>query len=379
MKILLDVSAAIPPLSGVGRYAVELARRLPGQPGVDEIRYLRGGRVSSELEVGAAAPSSSWRKQVRRFLPYMLLAPYRRRRARQLAGTLAAFDDHVFHSTNFSMPPVSGPSVVTIHDMSVFHLPEYHPRDRVNYLCEQISHSVERAHRLVTGSEFVRREILDHFAIDPDRVVAIPLGVDASFQPRSADTLAGTLSRLGLSAGGYLLNVGTIEPRKNLPGLLDAYRRLDAGIRNRFPLVIAGAYGWKGADTLDDIRRLEASGEVIYLDYVPEQDLPLLYAGAAAFCYFSFYEGFGLPVLESFASDVPVVCADIPALRELGGEDALFADPNDPLSMATALEQALTDTGWRESAIARGRERAAAYTWDRTASLLVDLFTGIAR
>ncbi len=382
MKLLLDVSGVTRPLSGIGRYAVELARRLPGSPGVETVAFLRGSQVAADFDPDAitdAGNPGGLRNRLRPLLPYRLvLGPWRRRRARVLARRLAPWREYIYHSPNFSMPPLKSPAVVTLHDLSVFHFPQFHPRDRVNYLRDQIHHSVAHADRLVCDSAFVRDEVLALFGVAPQRVAAIPLGVDPAYRPRAAVQLEALAQGDGLVPGRYLLSVGTLEPRKNLAGLLSAYRRLPAALRRRHPLVIAGAYGWGCETLLADIRRLQAAGEVIYLDYVPEPLLPQLYAGAIAFCYFSHYEGFGLPVLEAMSSGVPVLCADSSALPELCAPSALRVDPGSQQAMADALARALEDADWRATARAQGLEHAARYTWERTCAALVALFGELA-
>jgi alpha-1,3-rhamnosyl/mannosyltransferase len=381
MKILLDVSSVSLPLSGIGRYALELARHLPEQEFVECVRYLRDGQVQDNLdlpEVATTGKSGSVRQLVKTLVPYgMVLAPYRRMKAKNLARSLEGYQDHVFHSPNFAIPPVSGRAVVTLHDLSVFHFPQFHPRDRVNYLQDQVHFSVERADALVTDSEFVRSELLELFKVDPAKVHVIPLGVDTAFRPRAREDLVVPLARYGLEPGSYILSVGTIEPRKNHTALLHAYRGMDEGLRKRNKLVIAGAYGWKGTDAMKEIRQLASLGELVYLDYVPEDQLPLIYAGASAFCYFSFYEGFGLPVLESCASGVPVVCSDIPALRELTAGCALQVSPHDVPGMTRGMEKVLTDESWRFRMSEAGRAHSEHYRWNNTARALADVFRGL--
>jgi alpha-1,3-rhamnosyl/mannosyltransferase len=382
VKILLDVSAVSLPLSGIGRYTLELARQLPHCPGVEEVVYLAGDRVQADFDPAAIqspAPASRFRQWLKPLLPYkLLLAPYRRRRARALAASLHDYRDYLFHSPNFSLPPVEGRAVVTLHDLSVFHFPQFHPRDRVNYLRDQIAHSIERADHLVTDSAFVRDELLQLFKLPADRVTAVPLGVDASFRPRQAAELQAVMAGYGLRAGAYLLSVGTIEPRKNLAALLRAYRKLDAAQRSQYPLVIAGAYGWNSGPLMEQVEQMRGAGELIYLDYVPERDLPALYAGAAAFCYLSFYEGFGLPVLEAMASGVPVVCASGSALDELCADSAQQADPHDDTAILASLHKALEDHAWRGEARERGLARAATFTWQHSARELAQVFAGLA-
>ena len=382
MKILFDATAISLPLSGIGRYALELSRYLPSEPGIAGVRYLQGKQVVSDIDLENLSPpqsSGAARRWLKPLLPYRLvLGPYRRYRARALALSLRSYEDYLYYSPNFSIPPLSGKSVVTLHDLSVFHFPEFHPRDRVNYLRDQINNSVERADRLVTDSLFVRDELLHLFPLPPQQVTAIPLGLDAAFRPHASEELAVIMAQYKLRPGGYLLSVGTIEPRKNLAGLLQAYSLLAPALRKQYPLVIAGAYGWNSGPLMEQVRQLGQSGEVIYLDYVPEQHLPGLYAGAALFAYLSFYEGFGLPVLEAMGSGVPVVCAASSALPDLCDGSALQVDPHDIPAMAVALQRGLEDEAWRLAAVEQGLARSAAFCWQRTTAALVDVFREVA-
>ena len=382
VKVLFDVSSVTAPLSGIGRYAAELARLLPTLDRVDEVVFLDNGHVVQRFDPTrpATAPQSGQlRSLARRYLPYdWVLRPYRQRRARLLADSLRSFDDYIYFSPNFSLPPITNPTVVTLHDLSVYHFPEYHPRDRVNYLRDQISHSVNTANRLVTDSKFVRAELLQLFSLSPEKVVTVPLGVSASFCPRPPEDLAPCLASYGLSAGHYILSVGTLEPRKNLERLLQAYLLLEQGVRRSYPLVIVGAYGWGSESLMSDIHRLQARDEIVFLDYVPEEVLPQLYAGAALFCYFSLYEGFGLPVLEAMSSGVPVLCSRDSALAELSVGAESQVDALDVRAMSDAIANALADLSWRQNAARLGRERSCAYTWEATADKLLTVFGGLA-
>jgi alpha-1,3-rhamnosyl/mannosyltransferase len=169
--------------------------------------------------------------------------------------------------------------------------------------------------------------------------------------------------------------VGTVEPRKNYPRLLAAYRNLRAA-KSAPPLVIAGRPGWAYGDTLDRIR---AEPGVRYLGHVDEPTLSALYESAAALAFPSLYEGFGLPLLEAMAHGVPAVAGNVGALPELAADAAVLVDPEDAGAIQSALEKVLTDKALRGRLISAGRARAASFTWERTASLTRDVLHKIAR
>ncbi|MEM6579942.1 MAG: glycosyltransferase family 1 protein [Pseudomonadota bacterium] len=383
VKVLLDITAITPPLSGIGRYALEMARHLPQCRELCQVSFLRGREIveSWDMDQKHGAPTADrTKKRLRELLPYRyFLGPYRHMRARSLAQRLRPFSDHVFFSPNFSMPPIASPSIVTIHDLSVFHFPQFHPRDRVNFLKDQILHSVEHATRLVTDSVFVCRELIDRLSVDEDRIAVVPLGVSPAFRPRSRSTIVGTLKRYGIADTGYVLSVGTLEPRKNLASLLRAYHEQSSVLKQRFPLVLTGASGWKDKSLMQYLQKLQQEGEVIHLDYVPEEDLPALYAGASVFVYLSHYEGFGLPVLEAMSCGIPVVCADTSALPELCTDVALFANPTDLAAIKLALQRSLEDESWRAVAAENGIERSADFTWQAAADNIAEIAAHLVR
>tara|TARA_R110002110_G_scaffold415765_2_gene655179 strand:- start:28604 stop:29755 length:1152 start_codon:yes stop_codon:yes gene_type:complete len=381
MKVLLDVSSVALPLSGIGRYALELAHHLPAQPGVDEVLYLRDGRVVATLPVPQnvePAKSSRWRNYLKALLPYRwLLRPYRKKKQRRLGASLAAYRDYVLQSPNFSIPPVAGRSVVTIHDLSVFHFPQFHPPDRVRYLRDEITFSVHAADAVVTDSEFVREELLQLFQLPEAKVTAVPLGVSSLFKPRPTSQTGEVLARYGLRGANYILSVGTIEPRKNIDALLDAYMKLSDTLRKCHPLVIVGGSGWNNAKVMARLAQMHASRQLIYLSYVNESDLPHIYSGATVFCYPSFYEGFGLPVIEAMASGIPVVCSNASSLPEVCGGVASQFDPYNARAIAAALQGALEDSAWRSEAAALGVDHVQRYRWDATAKAMLTIYEGL--
>jgi len=234
--------------------------------------------------------------------------------------------------------------------------------------------SLRRASMLITDSEFTRREIAEFFAWPMDRIRAIPLAPSAEFYPRPSSDTRVLLSRLGLTYGAFTLFSGTIEPRKNLSVLLDAYASLPRDLRQRWPLVLCGYQGWKSDDLMARIETATRAGWVKYLGYLSAEELPLLFASARLFAFPSLYEGFGLPVIEAMASGVPVVCSNAASLPEVAGDAAALCDPLDADGLGDLILRGLSDNAWRNLAIERGLERAAMYSWRTCAARTVDLY-----
>lgn len=355
-------------MTGVGRYTLELARHLAALPELD-LTFLRGNTLLDALPV--PAPGHPFVPAVRDLLSGFSLptAIYRRFQGHRRARTLRDQSGTLLHGTNYYLPVFPGRSIVTIHDVSVFTCPEYHRPDRVRYMHKEVALSVQRAERVLTVSEFSKAEIGRVLGIELDRISVTPLGIGSEFRPRNAVDLAPSLTTFALQPDQYCLHVGTIEPRKNLATLLDAFECLPAGQRRQYPLVLVGHHGWESAELHARFARATREGWLTYLGYVPEQQLPALIAGARLFVYPSLYEGFGLPPLEAMACGVPVVCSDAAALTEAVGDVARTAPARDADALARAIEHALDDEPWRTQARARGPARAATYSWHHCAQM----------
>jgi alpha-1,3-rhamnosyl/mannosyltransferase len=385
MKVILAVDAIFPPLTGIGRYALELARRLPRHPGIDEVRYLgmlgwarvrptdRAGQLEDALLADPAFATlrrhlarSIWATNV-----YDAVSEVWRRRL------LRGVRDAVYHSPNYFLPDYDGPCVATVHDLSIYRFPETHPRARRRYFELAFERSLRRADALITDSEAVRQELIADFSLPPERVTAIHLGVDETFRPRPAEEVRPVLARYRLEPGSYTLSVATLEPRKKLDRLIAAYADLPAPLRARYPLVLVGAAGWLEGRIPAAIDRGRAAGWLRYLGYVPEADLPFVYAGARAMAMISIYEGFGLPVLEAMASGVPVLTSNCSCLPEVAGGAALLVDPDDLQAVALQLERLLTDDAWRARAIPSALRRCAGFTWHRCLERTVAVYVSV--
>lgn len=263
-------------------------------------------------------------------------------------------DADVFHCSNqVGTPPRNTRLTATVHDLTCWKMPQLHTV--ANVLADQryAQRVLQRASGLIAVSEHTRRDAIELLGIDGDKIEAIPNGVsEAYFQPQ----------RSWLRKKPYVLSLGTIEPRKNIDALLDAWGGLRAELREAFDLVVAGPAGWASEKTVARLGAAPAGVE--WLGYVSESDLPALTAGATAMAYPSLYEGFGLPLAQAMAAGVACVTSNVSSMPEVAGEGALLVDPGSLDELRAALERVLEDAELRQRLGAAGRARAeACFRW----------------
>jgi alpha-1,3-rhamnosyl/mannosyltransferase len=221
--------------------------------------------------------------------------------------------------------------------------------------------------------------VIDFLAWPAERITAVPLGVSSIFTPRSGVEAGSCLGSYGLASGAYALCVSTVEPRKRIGNLLKAYQALSLRLREQYPLVLVGTTGWLSEELHEEVDRLLRQGWLRYLEFVPETDLPLLYAGARAFVYPSSYEGFGLPVLEAMASGVPVITSNCSTMPEVTQGAALLVESADIDALAAGIKKGLYDDIWRLEAISRGLAVARSYSWDNCVEQTVRIYKRLVR
>lgn len=374
MKVVLSVEALGPTLTGIGRYVSELALALPEKLGVVNLEFYRNGRWIDNPKPLLAEPTqqpklrSTFKKNTFKIKP-----------PRWLRQPLLNWQCHnkIFHGPNYFIPQCADKGVITIHDLSVFKYPETHPADRVVQFERQFSTSVARSSHLITDSEATRLEVISYLGWPAEKITAVPLGVSNTFRPQTGNATDSCLHRYGLVYGQYSLCTSTLEPRKKIERLLSAYQLLPMAVRHCYPLILVGSSGWLSEALLADIARLSTQGWLKYLGFVPQNDLPSLYAGARAFVYPSVYEGFGLPVLEAMASGVPVVASPFTSLPEVTQGAALLVDPDNVEALASAIHYSLIDENWRQTAINSGLAVAQTFSWDRCADQTIKVYQAI--
>ena len=372
------------PLTGIGRYSLELARRLEFHKKIDEIRYFSLGRwvvspisdlvnVNAPRVVSNTASIKAWLgSQSLAVKAYNALSPTMFKwRLRELSSS------DVYHSPSFFAPICKARKVATVHDLSHEISPEFHPTARVELMSQALPRSLAITDHVITVSETVRLEVIERYGISPDRVSAIHLAADASYRLHTLEMLTPAMSALRLRPGGYCLFVGTVEPRKNVKRLVEAYAALPADLRADCPLVIAGGPGWNSADIHEAIAKGVEAGWLRYLSFVEQRWLPALYAGARLMAYPSLYEGFGLPIVEAMASGTPVLTSNVSCMPEVAGGAALLVTPTSVDELVEGLRMCLTDTHWQEQAAQNGLMRASQLSWDRCAEMTVQVYESV--
>ncbi|MCZ7569698.1 MAG: glycosyltransferase family 4 protein [Ardenticatenaceae bacterium] len=294
-----------------------------------------------------------------------------------LPFALHAYRPAVCHFTNLMAPLWAPcPMVVTIHDLTLKLMPHYHPVRRRTVMGPLLAPSARQAARIIAVSETSKRDIVAFLGVADEKISVIYEAAGPAFRPRPAAEVAQVLGRLSLDQP-YILYVGTIEPRKNLVRLVRAFAHLRAEGRCE-RLVLAGALGWDYAPLFAEIERLGLGDAVIHLGFVPQDELVVLYNGAAVFVFPSLYEGFGLPPLEAMACGTPVITSTTSACAELATDAALLVDPTDELAIAEALRQVLTDSDLAADLRQRGLARVAAFSWEQTAEQTLAVYEAAA-
>jgi glycosyltransferase involved in cell wall biosynthesis len=370
MNVCIDIQAAIAQRAGVGRYTKSLVEHLGRFAGSDRLRLF----YFDFKRKGMPFPAEGAEQRSVRWAPGRLVQGAWRTLAWPPFDWFAGPAD-LYHFPNFIRPPLRrGKSVVTIHDLAFLRHPETIEEKNYRYLNARIRDTVARADALIAVSEFTARELRELLDVPPEKIHAIPEGLEGHISQPEESAVVQLRKRLQLTRP-YLLTVGTLEPRKNLPFLIQVFDRLRDYDGD---LVIAGMKGWKYEPTLHGIRASARSHRIRYLDYVPEGQLNALYAGADLFLFPSLYEGFGFPPLEAMACKTPVVSSAAGSLPEILGQAAEVIEGFDAEQWAEAIERLLRDPKRIGSLRALGLARARQFSWNETARRTWEVYRKLA-
>jgi glycosyltransferase involved in cell wall biosynthesis len=279
----------------------------------------------------------------------------------------------IFHASALSRRPPRRPRLTaTIHDMTCFLMPELHSASNLR-ADRSFAEVLRRAHRLIAVSECTKNDAVRVLGIAAEKITVIHSGIGEAFFDPPPPKVAEIRNRYGLRRP-FVLFIGTLEPRKNLGTLLDAFQALPASIRDEFELAVAGPVGWAGAETMARVRDSAANNRIRYLGYVPESDIAALTAAATVFAYPSLYEGFGFPVAQAMAAGVPVITSNVSSLPEIAGDAALLIDPRSEGEVRDALARLLLSPDLCAELAGRGRLRAKAFRWETCAEQSLEFF-----
>lgn len=368
MRIGIDISRTVGQQVGVGRYAQELVLALAQ---IDKQNSYLLYPYFWHCFQPAGTPFD-WMPRQANFKLYTSWIPRRivfnwMHKTQRPQDWLLGSPDLV-HSIAFTSPPLKKSKlIVTMLDMTFETHPQFHFEENIRFCKEQSRLAAMRADMVIAISENTKHDILEILNIPEERIRVIYLGVSSCFRPSVEETkVKETLSKYGIDSQ-YLLFVGAIEPRKNIAGLVRAYHSLGQELKDNFKLLIVGASGWLNEQIYSLVSELGLQENVKFLGFVPDEDLVFFYNGAAAFVYPSFYEGFGIPVVEAMACGTPVITSDVSSLPEVVGEAGIMVDPQDIEAISDAITSVLTNASLREGMKQKSLDRAKAFSWEQSA------------
>jgi glycosyltransferase involved in cell wall biosynthesis len=377
MRIGIDVSSAVNQTAGIGRYTTELVTSLLeidkqneyvfhsffGDPSGFKKRF-------SEDRFQMSAHEFSGRMLRVRALCLSFL--------RRTPDSLLQNID-IFHVPDFAFPASRKvPSILTVHDLIFLRYPEYFTKINRTYMKQMAKFSADNARHIIADSHSTKLDIMEYFRIPEEKISVIHLAVSDLFQPVDDPVKSGqVLSTHGVD-GPYLLYVGTLEPRKNVITILEAFHAcLNSEQDFPYRLVVAGKKGWLYEETFQRVKKLRLEDRVVFTGYVDDQGLPVLYSNATAFVYPSIYEGFGFPVIEAMSCGAPVICANTSSLVEVAGNAALTHNPTDVEKLAQNILELTRDDALRREMIEKGFENVKRFSWAKTAEETLKIYSNI--
>lgn len=375
VKIAIDYTPAVRQIAGVGRYTRSLVQALIHTAPDDSYTLLYAGAAPS-IPLSAGVDEESRRDggavTLRRLpVPERLLTVLWHRWRVPLWADLCSPGSAVFYSPNFVLPPLlRAKGVVTVHDLSFLRYPETHDPGLVAFLTAAVPRAVRAAALVLADSEHTRQDTIALLGVPAEKTAVLLSAADPIFRPVDGPAALETMRRQRDLDRPYVLSVGTVQPRKNLPRLIAAVRRLRERTGEDILLVHAGRRGWLYAEVQRAVQDHTMADSFRLIEDADDSELRLLYAGAVALAYPSLYEGFGLPCVEAMASRCPVVASDVSSVPEVVGDAGLLVEPTDVEAITDALSRCLGDSELRATLIERGTAQAARFTWERSAAEL---------
>lgn len=372
MKISLELQPILKTKSGVGWYSYEIIRRLC-ERNVElqgsVFNFLNRNNIDSILK------EFNFEIEVCSFMPYTV---YRRtwNCFPVKYNHLFKSNADIYHFINFIVPPrVDGKVIVTVYDMVYKTFPETMHNSNFKRLEKNLKYSVDRADIIITISENSKKEIAEYLKVRPDKIEIVPPGVE--FQVYNKEFSKTELEKIKEKYNlpeEYVLYLGTLEPRKNIESIIDAFGLYKQKRKNNLKLVIAGNKGWMYDSIFKRVKDLNIENEVIFTGYVDEEDKPCIYKMSRIFLFPSLYEGFGMPVLEAMASGVPVITSNTSSLPEVCGDAAVLVEPKDISSICDGIIRLQEDYDFRQQLVEQGFMQCKKFTWERSVEKLIKVY-----
>lgn len=368
MRVGIDSRLAYYRMGGITQYTLHLIQALAELPGQEHYVIFRSRKDSRNFlppDRGRFSSASLWTPSHHRIERWAL------------AIELIAHRLDVLHSPDF-IPPAAGAKrrIITVHDLTFLHYPEFLTPDSRRYYADQIRWAVTEADHISVDSEATRQDLVELLNVAAEKITTIYLAANPAHTAMyDAVEIQKTLDEYRLP-GGFILSVGTLEPRKNIPTLLHAYHRWRHERKDELPLVLVGGRGWLYDEIFATIQRLGLSDSVFFLEGVSDIKLAHLYRAAGVLAMPSYYEGFGLPALEAMHAGCPVIASDRGSLIEVVGQAALRIEPDDIDGWVDAIDRVLTDTSLSQQLAIEGYRQAANFTWAKTAQATLALYRG---
>jgi len=371
MKVLINCIPLLTKLTGVGVYTLELSKKLLQPKGLHEYIFYYG-YASSKLFTFSGSRKSEVVQVAKKIFKNI---PCGRRIIKNVFNNIRLRNVDLYFEPNF-IPNIkikTRATVTTIHDFS-FYRKDWVPKDRYEFFKANFSKEIYKSRVIITPSEFIKKEVLDKLTFPEERVVTIHHGIDhAVFNQNRIDyARKNPLWNNIREIGNFLLFVGTLQPRKNLKGLIHAYISLPASFQRSYKLLLVGFEGWNNKDVSEMIMK---NKNIHIFDSISDNtELAELYRRASLFVFPSFYEGFGFPPLEAMACGCPVVVSNVASIPEVCGDGAYYVDPHNVESIANGILRVTEDENLRKKLIQKGLERVKLFTWETSAQKHREVF-----
>lgn len=368
----IDYTAAYEQGAGIGRLVRQLIHALAVEDSTTPYKLFVAGAASAQLP---PAPGANFRWYPTRVTPRWFSRLWFRAR---LYWPIEFFIGSVklYHATDFTLPPTfpGTKTILTVHDLSFVRSPDTLPHALKTYLDHAVPWSVTRASHVLADSQATKDDLIELYGTPAEKITVLLSGVDARFEPISdSGRIQAVRAKYKIPDGPYIFSIGTVQPRKNYPRLVQALHQLGKNF-SHVNLVIAGGKGWLDSPIYDTIRRSGMTERVHFTGFADDRDIPALYSAATLTAYPSLYEGFGFPIVESMACGTPVITSNVSSMPEVAGNAAILVNPYDVDALSDGIRVLLTDTSLRATLIERGLQQASRFTWQKAALELKEIY-----